>query len=71
MTGLPEKLRASYFSVFIKSGFSKSNKPCEMELLLKSRRLQNHHDKKFPSRKFEVLKNGVILFKNNTSNYYK
>lgn len=57
MTGLPEKLRASYFSVFIKSGFSKSNKPCEMELLLKSRRLQNHHDKKLPSRKFEVLKN--------------
>ena len=42
-----------------------------MELLLKSRRLQNHHDKKLPSRKFEVLKNGVILFKNNTSNYYK
>ena len=26
MTGLPEKLRASYFSVFIISGFSKSNK---------------------------------------------
>ena len=42
-----------------------------MELLLKSRRLQNHHDKKLPSRKFEVLKNGVILFKNNPSNYYK
>ena len=42
-----------------------------MELLLESGRLQNHHDKKLPSRKFEVLKNGVILFKNNPSNYYK
>ena len=71
MTGLLEKLRASYFSVFIKVAFLKAIKSFEMELLLKSRRLQNQHDKKLPSRKFEVLKNGVILFKNNPSNYYK
>lgn len=59
------------FLFLSKVGFLKAIKPCEMELLLKSRRLQNHHDKKLPSRKFEVLKNGVILFKNNPSNYYK
>ena len=71
MTGLLEKLRLRIFLFLSKVAFLKAIKPCEMELLLKSRRLQNQHDKKLPSRKFEVLKNGVILFKNNPSNYYK
>ena len=44
------------FLFLSKVAFLKAIKPCEMELLLKSRRLQNHHDKKLPSRKFEVLK---------------
>lgn len=44
------------FLFLSKVAFLKAIKPCEMELLLKSRSLQNHHDKKLPSRKFEVLK---------------
>lgn len=44
------------FLFLSKVAFLKAIKPCEMELLLKSRRLQNHHDKKLPSREFEVLK---------------
>ena len=44
------------FLFLSKVAFLKAIKPCEMELLLKSRRLQNHHDKKLPSKKFEILK---------------